>query len=565
MNLVSISDYTKRIMFLLVAGICITFLSACGEKDQASVVSTSAKNNQIESVTAIREVLLGNNSFLLDGDEVYINQITALNGEYFDNPLEVLNVASVDFDQDGLMEAVVEVTDQMDGWMIVLHYDGGSVSGYGFGFRSMQSIYEDGTVLSSSGADESSLFRLTFKKDEVKTKTVKNTSESALIQWCAYSADTVTAIWSEAAAGDIMKSEIGSKLLNYEQACELLDIGDYESALSIFESLGEFKDASRHADGIRCIEYAEKVGNKLSTFGNLSAEWLMGATVRCSYSPETYTFCEQLSFSKSGLYGWAFSLGSALGELDYDTLDSAGIKSTAENLYYDYFYQFGYPGVICVVEWYDEANDAFMSGRYSGLDDVPAADGARETTLQDVQEYAMNRYFVVEDGVLVEYCGNTQVVEIPEGVVTIGQDVFAWDDTVEEIHLPSTLRNIDDGAFFYCENLKNVYLNDGLENIGFRAFYYNKQLESMTIPSSVVEIANDGIWGQNLTDIYYEGTAEEWNNIATEYSVGSFQDITIHASDLAFNPRDNSNYDNPMEDDYYDGFYSEEEFASSTW
>ena len=253
MNSIDISSHIKRMSLLLFIGMCITSLSACGGSDKGGAIKTSATKDQIESVTAIREVLLGNSPFLLDGEETYINQITALDGEDFYDPLEIVNVASVDFDQDGDMEAVVELTNQMDGWRVVLHYSDGSVFGYEFGVRSMQDIYEDGTIIGSSGAEEENVFRLSFKNGEVKTKKTKSKSEGNSIQWYGYSEETIAAIWSETSVGDVMKSEIAEKLLNYEQASEMLENGDYESALSLFESLGEFEDASRHADGIRCM------------------------------------------------------------------------------------------------------------------------------------------------------------------------------------------------------------------------------------------------------------------------------------------------------------------------
>ena len=546
MNAVDISNSVKRISLLLFIGMCITSLSACGGSDKGSTIKTSSTKDQIESVTAIREVLLGNNPFLLDGAETYINRMTTLDGEEFYDPLEIVNVASVDFDQDGDMEAVVELTNQMDGWRVVLHYSGGSVFGYGFGFRSMQDIYEDGTVIGSNSAEEENIFTLSFKNGEVQTKKTKSKSEVNSIQWYGYSEETIAAVWSETAVGDVMKSEIGEKLLKYEQAREMLENGDYESALSLFESLGEFEDASRHADGIRCMEYAEKLSNKLSTAGDLSTEWLTGATIRCDYSPETYTFTERLSFSKSGLYGWTFSLGSAMGELDYNNIDPDGIKSTAEDLYYDYFYESGYPGIICTVEWYDEANDAFLSGSYSGLDDVPPSNDSGKATMQDVREYATSRYFVIRYDGLEEYRGNEQVVKIPEGVIAV-EDAFVGNNTVEEVYMPTTLTIIDSEAFFRCESLKAIHLNEGLERIESSAIYDNPKLEVITLPSSLVEIGDEGIYGPNLTDIYYEGTAEEWESIAAASSVRSGKDLTIHTSNLVFKQQDG--YDN-----YYDDY-----------
>ena len=405
-------------------------------------------------------------------------------------------------------------------------------------------------MIGSSGAEEESIFTLSFKNGEVQTKKTKSKSEGNSIQWYGYSEETITAVWSETAAGDVIKSEIAEKLLNYEQACGLLENGDYESALSLFESLGEFEDASRHADGIRCMEYAENLGNKLSTAGDLSTEWLAGATIRCEYSPETYTFTERLSFSKSGLYGWAFSLGSAMGELDYNNIDPDGIKSTAEDLYYDYFYESGYPGIICTVEWYDEANDAFLSGSYSGLDDVPSSGSSGKATLQDVQEYATSRYFVIRYDGLEEYRGNEQVVRIPEGVIAV-EDAFVGNNTVEEVYMPTTLTIIDSEAFFRCENLRAIHLNEGLERIESSAIYDNPKLEAITLPSSLIEIGDEGIYGPNLTDIYYEGTVEEWKTVAAASSVRSGKDLTIHTSDLVFKQQDD-NYDEQMEEDFYD-------------
>ena len=44
----------------------------------------------------------------------------------------------------------------------------------------------------------------------------------------------------------------------------------------------------------------------------------------------------------------------------------------------------------------------------------------------------------------------------------IGEDCFRGSG-IEEIQLPSTLKEIGDGAFYECNNLKTVYVEDGCE------------------------------------------------------------------------------------------------------
>ena len=74
-----------------------------------------------------------------------------------------------------------------------------------------------------------------------------------------------------------------------------------------------------------------------------------------------------------------------------------------------------------------------------------------------------------------EYTGNGQ--SVPKNVVSV------------RFH-PSVV-SIDDGAFEYCcTHLREVVLNDGLKNIGDNAFR-GCSLDSITIPSTVVEIGTD--------------------------------------------------------------------------
>ncbi len=54
------------------------------------------------------------------------------------------------------------------------------------------------------------------------------------------------------------------------------------------------------------------------------------------------------------------------------------------------------------------------------------------------------------------YCKNLESVVIPEGVTKIGGDVLHM-SSVEELTLPSTIKEFTRGSFWYCDNLWNIY------------------------------------------------------------------------------------------------------------
>lgn len=83
--------------------------------------------------------------------------------------------------------------------------------------------------------------------------------------------------------------------------------------------------------------------------------------------------------------------------------------------------------------------------------------------------------------------------------------------------LPSTLKKIGKAAFYYCDSLQEIALNHGLETVGDYAFA-NTAVRTVYIPRTVREIGRTAFSVKNnnnaVIQINYEGTEEEWNNIA---------------------------------------------------
>ncbi|GMH73653.1 hypothetical protein TrST_g7186 [Triparma strigata] len=87
---------------------------------------------------------------------------------------------------------------------------------------------------------------------------------------------------------------------------------------------------------------------------------------------------------------------------------------------------------------------------------------------------------------------NLVVVEIPEGVESIGRAAFKNCHSLTTVSFPTTLIEIVGGAFHKCSSLENVdLLHTQVQEIGYAAFGYCSELKSMTIPDSLQALGDD--------------------------------------------------------------------------
>lgn len=164
--------------------------------------------------------------------------------------------------------------------------------------------------------------------------------------------------------------------------------------------------------------------------------------------------------------------------------------------------------------------------------------------------------FVVENGVLVEYRGNSSVVTIPSNVKVIGTRAFKqpWEECnltkviipegvtelrnsafegcydLREVELPSSLRTIGKSAFWSCA-LETLEVPEGVTTIGDYAFQECWDLVDITLPASLTSIgegAFESCWDCSLTcpfDSYaYNWALEQPNSfiITSPLPVGDF-------------------------------------------
>ncbi len=180
---------------------------------------------------------------------------------------------------------------------------------------------------------------------------------------------------------------------------------------------------------------------------------------------------------------------------------------------------------------------------------------------------------VVAEGVF-GYCPLLKTVNLPSSLTKIGGGAFEFCESLENITIPPKISSLPSAAFYGCENLsisidpqnpylsqkdnvifadelktlcfynaskkdKNYYVPDGVTTIASEAFRQNHYIENCFLPAGVEAIGADaftgctaiksitipktvktiqssgrgkGIGGDALTDIYYEGSEDEWNN-----------------------------------------------------
>ncbi len=139
-------------------------------------------------------------------------------------------------------------------------------------------------------------------------------------------------------------------------------------------------------------------------------------------------------------------------------------------------------------------------------------------------------------------------ITIPASVTSIGEEAFLWCRNLTEIIveddnevyssqdglllnkdgdelifcapgksgmliIPDVVKRIAEGAFHDCDYLTNVTIPYGVEYIDYAAFGGCDGLVSVSIPASVTSIEKYAFDCDNLTDVYFSGTQDDWDAI----------------------------------------------------
>ena len=153
------------------------------------------------------------------------------------------------------------------------------------------------------------------------------------------------------------------------------------------------------------------------------------------------------------------------------------------------------------------------------LNNILLPDGLTELGWQAFAECTSLTNISIPDG--VEYldetfagCSALSSVKLPSGMKRLN-GVFSGCISLTNLTIPNSVTELNglDG----CSSLTTLVLPNKLEKIWPATFKGCKQLNSVTIPKTVTYIGQSAFEDcYNLSEIYYEGTEEEWKNIQVE-------------------------------------------------
>ena len=124
---------------------------------------------------------------------------------------------------------------------------------------------------------------------------------------------------------------------------------------------------------------------------------------------------------------------------------------------------------------------------------------------------ACNKQVNVDEEKDVYDLDNYIIVGKPDGVWFEG---FKDKSAVKHAIVPNGVTHIVSDVFDECPNLETIVFPDSISDLYFGISMCEK-LYLIKIPSSVTLIRYEGIsFCSNFSDIYFEGTKEQWNNIS---------------------------------------------------
>ena len=133
-------------------------------------------------------------------------------------------------------------------------------------------------------------------------------------------------------------------------------------------------------------------------------------------------------------------------------------------------------------------------------------------------------------------CENITNVIIPNSVTTIGDSAFSGCFGLTNITIPDSVTTLGSSAFSDCTGLEALILGGGAESIPTSAFSGCTSLKTVTIPNTVYNIYDDAFKGCTaITDIYYLGTQEDWNQIYFGRENQHLKKATLHFHEHTWN------------------------------
>ena len=156
-------------------------------------------------------------------------------------------------------------------------------------------------------------------------------------------------------------------------------------------------------------------------------------------------------------------------------------------------------------------------------------------------------------------CYNLPDLTIPATVTTIESNAFTHCDSIKTLTLPGGLKEIGDAVcsqmeglssvtlgkgitrlspymFNMCYELTSVTIPEGVTDIGYFAFQYCENLQTLRLPTSLKTVGEAASSGTNIADVYFAGTAAQWNALHMDPGNNHIRCAKVHYRNAAAVP-----------------------------
>ena len=123
------------------------------------------------------------------------------------------------------------------------------------------------------------------------------------------------------------------------------------------------------------------------------------------------------------------------------------------------------------------------------------------------------------DNNLFVACDSLKNVTLSEGITSISGGMFSSCTSLKNITIPSSVTSIGGYAFSSCISLESVIIPNGVTTIEDSTFFNCSSLKNITIPASVTEINEMAFLGDDLDNVYFGGSSEQWKAIVGDDDV----------------------------------------------
>ncbi len=126
-------------------------------------------------------------------------------------------------------------------------------------------------------------------------------------------------------------------------------------------------------------------------------------------------------------------------------------------------------------------------------------------------------------------CDGLTEVSLPDSITELGSGAFMMSEHLKKANLPSGLTAVYPDVFCCCYKLTGqMVIPEGVQEIGSSAFL-DTEITSLVIPASVKYILENAFRScDQLMDVYYEGTEEQWAEIFFGKNNVELQNARIH-------------------------------------